>query len=109
MTKRSSRATIKRSAPARQSSAVKRSNGVKRANGHRATYRPARKTVAATVGAAVGGIATYYANRVWPGMVTPDIAGVVTVVATFALGWVVPPGAREAIVKTAQGHRMASA
>jgi hypothetical protein len=30
-------------------------------------------------------------------------------VATFALGWVVPPAAGEAIVATEHGHRMASA
>jgi hypothetical protein len=121
MTKRASRATTKRSAAARQPSAVKRSNGArhagaaKRGNGrnhaaeHRTTYRPSRKTVGATLGSAVSGIATYYANRTFPGMVTPEIAGLFTVVATFALGWVVPPAAGEAIVATEHGHRMASA
>jgi len=121
MTKRVSRAITKRSAAARQPSAVKRSNGgrhagaAKRGNGrnhaaeHRTTYRPSRKTVGATLGSAVSGIATYYANRAFPGMVTPEIAGLVTVVATFALGWFVRPGAGEAIVATEHGHRMASA
>ena len=122
MAKRSSRAfTAKRSATARQSNAVKRSNGAKhataarRGNGgnhaveHRQTFRPSRKTVGATLGSAVSGIATYYANRAFPGMVTPEIAGLLTVVATFALGWVVPPGAGEAIIATEHGHRMASA
>ena len=121
MPKRASRAAIKRSAPARQPSAIKRSNGAKRAgaakrgNGrndapeHRTTFRPSRKTMGATLGSAVSGIATYYANRAFPGMVTPEIAGFLTVAATFALGWVVPPRAGEAIVHTENGHRMASA
>ena len=120
MTKRASRATTKRAAAARQPNAVKRSNGArtgatKRANGgnhaaeHRPTYRPSRKTMGATLGSAVSGIATFYVNRAFPGVVTPEIAGLVTVVATFALGWVVPPGASEAIVQTEHGHRMASA
>ena len=121
MTKRASRSVTKRSAAARQPNAVKRSNGAKRAgaakrsNGgnhateRHTTYRPSRKTVGATLGSAVSGIATYYANRAFPGMVTPEIAGFITVAATFALGWVVPPSGREAIVHTEHGHRMASA
>ena len=121
MTKRASRAATKRSAAARQPNAVKRSNGArhagaaKRGNGrdhaveHQKTYRPSRKTMGATLGSAVSGIATYYANRAFPGMVTPEIAGLVTVVATFALGWVVPPRAGEAIIETERGRRMASA
>jgi hypothetical protein len=118
MTKRASRATAKRSVAARQPNAVKRSNGARHtgpakrsrnpAVEKRATYRPSRKTMGATLGSAVSGIATYYANRAFPGMVTPEIAGFVTVVATFALGWVVPPRAGEAIIATEHGHRMAS-
>jgi hypothetical protein len=120
MTKRFSRASTKRSAAARQPNAVKRSNGARNgaansANGgnhavdHRPTYRPSRKTMGATLGSAVSGIATFYVNRAFPGMVTPEIAGLVMVVATFALGWVVPPGAGEAIVQTEHGRRMATA
>ncbi len=33
----------------------------------------------------------------------------IAVVATFAVGWIVPPGAREAIIETERGHRMANA
>jgi hypothetical protein len=121
MSKRASRATTRRSAAARQADPVKRSNGAKHAGAakpandrnhateHRQTIRPSRKTMGATLGSAVSGIATYYANRAFPGMVTPEIAGLVTVVATFALGWAVPPSAREAIIETQHGHRMASA
>src|SRR5215467_5669212 len=110
MSKRSSRATAKRSAAARQTNAVKRSNGTKyagaakRGNGrnqvaeHHQTFRPSRKTIGATLGSAVSGIAIYYANRTWPGMVPHDVAGMFTVVATFAIGWIIPPSAREAII-----------
>jgi len=73
-------------------------------------FSPANnKTMGATLGSAVGGIATFYANRAFPGIVTPEIAGLVTVVATFAVGWIVPPSAREAIIATEHGHVMASA
>jgi hypothetical protein len=121
MTKRVSRATTKRSAAARQPNPVKRSNGAKhagaakRANGrnqaieHRPTYKPSRKTMGASLGSAVGGVAIYYANRLWPGMVTPEVAGVFTMAATFAVGWIVPPSAHEAIVETEHGRRTASA
>ena len=70
---------------------------------------PARKTVGATLGSAISGIAIYYANRQWPGMVPHDVAGMLTVVATFAIGWIIPPGKREAIIATERGHRMAMA
>jgi hypothetical protein len=121
MTKRASRATTRRSAAARQPNAVKRSNGAKhagaakRGNGHsqtiehRPTFMPARKTIGATLGSAISGIAIYYANRTWPGMVPHDVAGMLTVVATFAIGWIIPPGKREAIIETERGHRMAMA
>ncbi len=76
MARHSSRTTTaKRSSAARQSATVKRSNdakhgnGGKRANGrnhaagHRATYRPSRKTVGATLGSAVSGLAIVAVNR----------------------------------------------
>ena len=101
---------------------AKRTNGVKRANGvkrvtrrpngahavaeHQPTNAPSAKTIGATLGSAFSGIALYYANRTWPGMITPDIAGAVTVAATFAIGWMVPPGAREGIIVTDHGRRM---
>src|SRR5438270_13913468 len=112
MAKRASRAVTRRSAPARQPNPIKRSDGAKRAgaakrsNGRngatelRTTYRPSRKTMGATLGSAVSGIASYYANRDFPGMVTPDIAGFRTVHVTFALGWVVPLADGEAIDQT---------
>jgi hypothetical protein len=122
MTKRTSRAKpAKRSAAARQSTAVKRSNGAKHANGkkrgngrtpateHHATYRPSRKTVGATVGSAVSGLAIFAASRYWHITITPEVASMIAVAATFAVGWVVPPSAREAIIETARGHRMAFA
>jgi hypothetical protein len=122
MTSRSSHAgNAKRSTRPKHASVAKRGNGSKRANGvkrangahamteHRPTYTPSRKTVGATLGSAVSGIALYFANRVWPGTITPDIAGAFTVAATFAIGWVVPPGAREAIVVTEHGRRTAMA
>jgi hypothetical protein len=121
MPKRSSPAATKRSAPARQPSAIKRSNGARRAGatkrgngrdqvtGHRATYRPSRKTVGATLGSAVSGLAIFAANRYWHVAITPEIASTIAVAATFAVGWIIPPGAREAIVETERGHRTASA
>jgi hypothetical protein len=121
MTRRSSRSTTVKQSAARQSTAVKRSNGAKHANGkkrgngrnhapeHRATYRPSRKTVGATVGSAVSGLAMFAANRYWHVSITPEIASMIAVAATFAVGWVVPPSAREAIIETARGHRMAFA
>jgi hypothetical protein len=121
MAKRASRAVTKRSAAVRQPTAVKRSNSARqagaaqRSNGrnrppeHRATFRPSRKTVGATLGSAVSGIAIFAANRYWHVPISPDIASMIAVAATFAVGWVVPPGAREAIVQTEHGHRTASA
>ena len=126
MTSRSSRvsnekrSTTKRANNTRHANGTKRANGMKRANGarrangahavaeHQATYAPSTKTIGATLGSAVSGIALYYANRAWPGMITPDIAGIFTVAATFAVGWVVPPGAREGIVVTEHGRRTAT-
>jgi hypothetical protein len=105
----------KHASVAKRASLAKRTNGVKRSNGahavtaHQPTYAPSTKTVGATLGSAVSGIALYYANRAWPGMITPDIAGIFTVAATFAVGWVVPPGAREGIVVTERGRRTATA
>jgi hypothetical protein len=99
----------KRPTFAKRQNGAKRAVAVKRANGahseQRATFAPSKKTIGATLGSAVGGIAIYLANRHWPGVVTPDIAGMVTVVATFAVGWVVPPGKREAIVVNERGRR----
>lgn len=122
MAQRSSRAatakrsaTTKRAAAARQPSAVKRSNGVRRANGqnqqieHRPTFRPSRKTLAATIGSAISAIALYYGNSGPTHVVSPEIAGMLTVAATFVVGWIVPPGARERIIETARGHRTATA
>ncbi|HUI96493.1 MAG TPA: hypothetical protein VLX44_12125 [Xanthobacteraceae bacterium] len=108
--------------PSRHASNTKRSNHRKPANGvkrgaakrmngahpiadHRPTYAPSKKTVGATLGSAVGGLAIYVANHAWPGTVTPELAGMLTVIATFAVGWVVPPGAREAVVVTERGRR----
>ena len=119
MTKRFSRAkTAKRSAAAGQVAAVKRSkrarqiNGAKRANRnpaseHRTTYRPARKTMAATLGSAIAALALYVANsfahKNGSPAVPAEMASVVTVVATFAAGWLIPPGAREALIATGRG------
>jgi len=118
MTKRYRRASAaKRSAPARQTAAVRRSRRTKQVNGarrgnrrghaidHRATFRPSRKTLGATLGSAVSALAAYYANRHWPGMVTSDMASMFTVAATFAVGWIIPPGRREAIVVNGRGRQ----
>jgi hypothetical protein len=123
--KRSRRAATVKRAAARQSTAVKRSrrtrpmNGATAANGghaageHRKTYKPSRKTVAATVGSAVAALALYAANTFAQKSGSPavpaEMASLVTVVATFAAGWFIPPGAREAIIETERGHRMAIA
>jgi hypothetical protein len=134
MTKRSTRAatvkgsrraaTVKRSAAARQPAAVKRSkrtkpmNGAKPANRnpvgeHRKTFKPSRKTTAATIGSAIAALALYAANafahKNGSPVVPAEMASMVTVVATFAAGWLIPPGAREAIIETERGHRMAVA
>jgi hypothetical protein len=135
MTKRSARvatvkrsrraATVKRSAAARQPAAVKRSkrtklvNGTKPANGrnpadgHRRTFKPSRKTTAATIGSAIAALALYAANsfahKNGSPAVPAEMASMVTVLATFAAGWLIPPGAREAIIETERGHRMAVA
>ena len=135
MTKRSTRATavkrsrraatVKRSAAARQPAAVKRSkrpkhmNGAKPANGrdpageHRKTFKPSRKTTAATLGSAIAGLALFAANAIahknGSAAVPAEMASMVTVVATFAAGWLIPPGAREAIIETERGRRMAVA
>jgi hypothetical protein len=131
MTKRSTRAatvkgsrraaTVKRSAAARQPAAVKRSkrkpmNGAKPANRnpvgeHRKTFKPSRKITAATIGSAIAALALYAANafahKNGSPAVPAEMASMVTVVATFAAGWLIPPGAREAIIETERGHRMA--
>jgi hypothetical protein len=132
MTKRSARAatvkgsrraaTVKRSAAARQTAAVKRSkrtkpmSGAKPANrtpggAHRKTFRPSRKITAATIGSAIAALALYAANAFATKNGSPavpaEMASMVTVVATFAAGWLIPPGAREAIIETERGHRMA--
>jgi hypothetical protein len=121
MTKRARRATTKRSAAARQLNPVKRStrakrrNGVQRANGrkspieHRKTLAPSRKTLAATVGSAIAAVALYFANSNGTHAVPPEMASLVTVAATFAAGWLIPPGAREALIETERGLRSAVA
>ena len=107
MTQHSSRAA-KRSSRTKRPNGAKR-NGTRAVSDHRPTYAPSNKTVGATLGSAVSGIALYFANRAWPGMVTPEIAGMFTVVATFAIGWIVPPGEREGVVVTERGRRTAVA
>jgi hypothetical protein len=135
MTKRSTRAVavkgsrraakVKRSVAARQPAAVKRSkrpkqmNGAKPANGrdpageHRKTFKPSRKITAATLGSAIAGLVLVVVNAVahknGSNAVPTEMASMVTVVATFAAGWLIPPGAREAINETERGHRMAVA
>jgi hypothetical protein len=79
------------------------------ATDHHATNRPTRKTVGAAVGSAASGIAIYYVNRKWPGMVPEQIAPMFSVVATFALAWIVPPGLRERTVAGKRGRRTATA
>jgi hypothetical protein len=74
----------------------------------RETYVPTNKTIGATVGSAVGGIIVYFVNRAWPGTITPEVAGMFTTVATFAVGYLVPPGQRETMVSTARGRRTAA-
>jgi hypothetical protein len=130
MTKRSARATtvkrsrraatVKRSATARQPTAVKRSRRAAKANGRghaserRPTYKPSRKTTAATLGSAAAALVLYVANTLahknGAPAVSGEMAGLVTVAATFAASWLIPPGAREAIIETARGgHRTAVA
>jgi hypothetical protein len=75
----------------------------------RSSYMPTSKTMAATVGSAAGGIFVYFVNKFSPGMISPEIAGMVTVVATFAIGYLVPHGPRETIVATPRGRRAAVA
>ncbi len=134
MTKRSTRtAAVKRSRPpatvkraaARQPAAVKRSRRIRRMNRatpadgrndageRRKTYKPSRKTMAATIGSAVAALALYAANAFAQKSGSPavpaEMASMVTVVATFAASWLIPPGAREAIIETEHGHRTAVA
>jgi len=112
--KRSRRAgKVKRSAAARQPAAVKHSKRRPGASEHRTTFRPSRKTTAATLGSAIAGLALFAVNAIahknGSAAVPAEMASMVTVVATFAASWLIPPGAREAILATDHGHRTAIA
>ena len=73
------------------------------------TYFPTHKTIGATVGSAAGGVLVYFINHFWPGTITVECASMITVLATFAIGYLVPHGAGEAIVVTNNRRRAATA
>jgi hypothetical protein len=78
-------------------------------HGSARTYRPTNKTIGATVGSAASGVLVYFVNHLWPGTITAECAGLLTVLATFGIGYVVPHGARDAIVVTNNRRRAATA
>jgi hypothetical protein len=78
-------------------------------HGSTQTYRPTNKTIGATVGSAASGVLVYFVNHFWPGTITPECASLLTVLATFGVGYLVPHGAREAIAATNHRRRAAVA
>jgi hypothetical protein len=70
------------------------------------TYVPTNKTIGSTVGSAVGVIVVWLINEYVRPLDSPlpvEIQGAITVLVTFALGYLVPPGKREAVLVTANG------
>ncbi|WP_010185922.1 hypothetical protein [Sphingomonas sp. PAMC 26605] len=73
-------------------SAIKTSSGVV------VTNIPRLKVAGAAVGAALSGILVFVLNTYANAGIDQQVAASITVVVTFALGWLTPPGGQEAAV-----------
>jgi hypothetical protein len=72
------------------------------------TNIPTNKTLAASVGSAIGVVVVWLLNTyVLPTPLPVGVEAAVTTIVTFALSWIVPPSSREAVVDTVNGIRSA--
>ncbi len=64
------------------------------------TGKPARKVGAAALGAAIATISLWLIKSRWPDLAIHDgVEAAITTLATFALGYFVPPGADDQVVR----------
>jgi hypothetical protein len=63
-----------------------------------ATYIPRQKVTVAACGAALAGILVFVLNTYANAGINQQLASSITVVVTFALGWLTPPGGQETAV-----------
>ncbi len=73
-------------------------SAIQTASGVITTNFPRQKVTGAAVGAALGGIIVFVLNTYLKAGIDQQIAASITVVVTFALGWLTPPGGNESAV-----------
>lgn len=62
------------------------------------TNIPRQKVAFAAVGAAIAGILVFVLNTYAHAGINQQVASSITVVVTFALGWLTPPGGQETAI-----------